>query len=387
MHIYWIWLAQKTGINDREKLMLATRFPNPEDIYNASREDLAEVEGLSANAVAALGEKDLSDARRVVRQCMDRSVRILTWSDESYPACLRNIADPPLVLYCRGQLPDFDDQPVIGIVGTREASPYGLQIARQFGREIVSCGGIVVSGMAAGIDAMATKGALVQKNHAVGVLGCGIDRVYPACNRELFRQMAAEGCLLSEYPPGAKPDRWNFPRRNRIISGLSNGVIVVEAPKQSGALITARQALEQGRDVFVVPGNVGVATCEGSNALLKDGAGVATSGYDVLCEYSYLYPHKIRQTPIEKENTAAANDKKAVDNPALPLYSDVDEAVSDLTDTEHAVLALLKPQEQSVDTLIAQSQLPTAEFLAALTMLEVKGHAHTLPGRRVIRNV
>lgn len=387
MQLYWIWLSHKSGINDREKLLLAERFPNPEDIYHASEKELAQLEGISANAVAALAQKDLSDARRIVRQCMDRSIRILTWSDESYPVCLRNIADPPLVLYYRGQLPDFDAMPVIGIVGTRKASPYGLQIAQKFGREIVNSGGIVVSGMAEGIDAMATKGALHRKNCTVGVLGCGVDRIYPACNRDLFRQMAQEGCLLSEFPPGAKPDKWNFPRRNRIISGLSNGIIVVEAPKKSGALITARQALEQGRDVFAVPGNVGVSACEGSNALLKDGAGLATSGYDVLSEYAVIYPGKIHQVAEEKEVAVVCDDKKAVDNPALPLYSDVDDSISDLTDTERTVLALLKPQEQSIDLLIAQSQMPTAQFLASLTMLEVKGYAHTLPGRRVIRNV
>ena len=387
MQLYWIWLAHKSGINDREKLLLAERFPNPEDIYHASEKELAQLEGISANAVEALAQKDLSEARRIVRQCMDRSIRILTWSDESYPVCLRNIADPPLVLYYRGQLPDFDAMPVIGIVGTRKASPYGLQIAQKFGREIVNSGGIVVSGMAEGIDAMATKGALHRKNCTVGVLGCGVDRIYPACNRDLFRQMAQEGCLLSEFPPGAKPDKWNFPRRNRIISGLSNGIIVVEAPKKSGALITARQALEQGRDVFAVPGNVGVSACEGSNALLKDGAGLATSGYDVLSEYAVIYPGKIHQVAEEKEVAVVCDDKKAVDNPALPLYSDVDDSISDLTDTERTVLALLKPQEQSIDLLIAQSQMPTAQFLASLTMLEVKGYAHTLPGRRVIRNV
>ncbi len=387
MNIYWIWLAHHSGINDRERLLLAERFSNPEDIYDATAQELKALEGISAKAAAALEDKDLTEAKQIMRQCMERGIRILTWGESNYPARLRNIADPPLVLYCRGQLPVFDDQPVIGIVGTRKASSYGMQIARQFGREIVEGGGIVVSGMAAGIDAMATKGALHRKNSAVGVLGCGVDRVYPPENRNLFRQMAEDGCLLSEYPPGAKPDKWNFPRRNRIISGLSNGVIVVEAPQKSGALITARQALEQGRDVFVVPGNVGVLTCEGSNALLKDGASVATSGYDVISEYEYLYPGKIHQTPMEKEVVASCNDKKAVDNLASPLYSDVDDSISDLSAVERAVLQLLKPEEQSADTLIAVSQLPAAEFLAALTMLEIKGYAHTLPGRRVIRNV
>ncbi len=383
MQVYWIWLAQLDGISVREKHIVAAHFSSPEDLYHADVRTLPRMEGVTQKGVQALQNKDLKEAKKIAAVCRDRQIRVLCWSDSDYPQRLRNIADPPLVLYCRGTLPDFDQRPTIGVVGTRKASSYGLTQAQRIGREMAQCGGIVVSGMAAGIDAMATRGALQAKKMAVGVLGCGIDRVYPMCNRELFRQMGQEGCLISEYPPGDKPERWKFPQRNRIISGLSNGVVIVEAPKISGALITARQALEQGRDVFAVPGNVGVATCEGSNTLLKEGAGVALSGADVISEYSCLYPDKIHSEEQPPESPVQPQEM-TVDN-SLPTLSIEKKADTDLSPAEQAVLSMLSQEAKSMDDLIAAAGMPTAEFLSALTMLEVKGYAHTLPGRRVVR--
>lgn len=377
MRIYWLWLAANPGLTEREKMTVLQHFGSPEDCYYADERAYSAVESLGEGAVAALCNKELKEAEVILSACEKKKIHILTYGDALYPAFLRNIADPPLVLYYRGILPDFDREPMIGVVGTRKASAYGLSTARQMGRQIAAHGGIVVSGMAEGIDAMATWGALDAGKTAVGVLGNGVDRIYPSCNRDLFRKMEQQGCLISEYPPGTAPAKWNFPKRNRIISGLSNGVLVVEAPQKSGALITARQALEQGRDVFVVPGNIGVSSCEGSNALLKDGAVLATSGWDVVGEYAYRYPDKIhKEIPIVQPTA----DKIVVDNPMPPLYSDVENNAADLSDTEKAILTAIGHGEQLIDTVIAETGLDSSDVLAALTMLEVSGYVTTRPG-------
>ena len=375
MLLYWLWLANRPHISDREKLQLLAYFESPENCYLA---DTAP-EGLSPEGQAAFLDKDLTQAEKILAQCGKLKIRTLTWQDAQYPNRLKNIPDPPLVLYYRGVLPDFDSEVAIGIVGTRQATAYGLNTAMALGGEIAACGGLVVSGMAAGIDAMATQGALNQGKPAVGVLGCGVDIVYPASNRKLYQTLDQQGCLISEFPPGEKPNKWNFPKRNRIISGLSCGVLVVEAPNKSGALITAKQAMEQGRDVFVVPGNIGVAACEGSNALMKDGAAIVTSGWDVLEEYTHIYPGKLR-----KETAAApVSDKKSVDNAAAAPYIDP-EISKDLDETEQTLLKHLT-EKQLMDQLIAKTSLDPGEALAALTLLEVKGLVRTLPGGWVER--
>ena len=375
MLLYWLWLANLPHISHREKLQLLEHFETAESCYLAAEAP----EGLSEEGREAFANKDLSLAEKILAKCAKKKIRILTWADATYPNRLKHIPDPPLVLYYRGILPDFDKEVPIGIVGTRKASAYGLNTARQLGGEIDACGALVVSGMAAGIDAMATQGALQQGRPAVGVLGCGVDVVYPASNRRLYETLDQQGCILSEFPPEEKPNRWNFPRRNRIISGLSCGVLVVEAPAKSGALITARQAMEQGRDVFVVPGNIGVAACEGSNALMKDGAAVITCGWDVLEEYSHAYPGKLKK----KAAAEAVSDKISVDKPAAQPYIDP-EISSDLDETERTLLEHLT-QRMLMDALIAEAALDSGEALAALTLLEVKGLICTLPGGWVER--
>ncbi len=371
MLIYWIWLAEVPGLQERERLAAAQYFGTPEDCYHGSRADYARVEGLSEQAQEALCNKDLTRAEEILAACVKKKIHILSWADGNYPVCLRNIPDPPLLLYYKGVIPDFDNEPTIGVVGTRKASAYGMKVAEQVGSELCRCGSIVVSGMAEGIDTMATQGALDAGGIAVGVLGCGADRIYPAFNRRLYRGVERQGCLISEYPPGTRPYPWNFPRRNRIISGLSCGLVVVEAPKKSGALITARQALEQGRDVYVIPGNVGVESCEGSNALLKEGATLVTRGWDILSEYTWRFGQKLHEPD-------ASADKKSVDKQQPLAYSDEDNA--SLDNMEKTILESLGGSEQIIDTIIARTGIPSGELLAALTMLEVKGLVTSLPG-------
>ena len=413
MLIHWIWLATRPGMNDRLKVAVLECFGDPEDAFYAGSDSYKNVEGITEEAAQALCDKCLHQAQKILEECADLDIHILTMRDAAYPARLKNISDPPLVLYYKGRLPDFDGQPLIGVVGTRKASPYGITIAKRMGYSIAQCGGVVVSGMAFGIDGVAMAGAMSAGGTVIGVLGCGADVVYPLSNRALFADTVRCGCLLSEFPPGTPPYKWNFPKRNRIISGLSCGVLVVEAPKGSGALITARQAAEQGRDVFVVPGNIGVDSCEGSNALLRDGAILVQSGWDVLSEYEWLFPGKIRQSgglgkqsvyPQEMERINAelekqplkvaqkprllekiklrneAREKKVIDNGEKQPYSDVEKNLPSLTDEEKLVVEQLRQGPKLRDDVIADSALPAARVGAILTMLEIKGILGRLPG-------
>ena len=220
MLVHWIWFAHRPGLNDRDKMALLQHFRDPEDIYFAD-DGAFDAIGLSEEAKTALREKNLTSAEEILEACDREKLHILTCQDAAYPARLKNIADPPNVLYYKGRLPDFDGSPVIGVVGTRKASAYGLTTAKRMGYQIARCGGIVVSGMAYGIDGMAMSGALTAGAPAVGVLGCGADIVYPVSNRALFRDTEEYGCILSEFAPGTPPAKWTFPKRNRIISGLS----------------------------------------------------------------------------------------------------------------------------------------------------------------------
>ena len=404
MLIYWIWLTLRRGMGDRMRLQLLQRFGDPKAVYLADPKDLRTLEGLTTAGAKSLQERDMAPAKKILDQCAHKQIRILTFSDAAYPKRLKNITDPPPVLYYKGTLPDFDENPVIGVVGTRKASDYGAHIAGKLGYEISACGGIVVSGMAAGIDCEAMQGALAAGGITVGVLGCGADIVYPASARELYRAVETSGCIVSEYPPGTPPAKWNFPRRNRIISGLSCGVLVVEAPEKSGALITAREAAEQGRDVFVVPGNIDSPSCAGSNRLLRDGAGLVTGGWDVMEEYMGFFPDKIRkaeETPVpqrpkqprnsppkppepeKKKPLQAGSGKKAIDKAATSPYSDVNTALAGLSEEERKIVLCLKNGERLVDDVVAETGLTTGKVLAILTMLELKGVLKRLGGKRI----
>ena len=244
---YWLWLTTRKGLGARGAYLVARHFSSPQAAYFADPKAYEAIDGL--RDPSALMDKNLNEAEKILRQCYDQSISILTLQDAAYPQRLLAVDDPPLVLYYKGTLPDFDSNPVIGVVGTRKYTPYGYSAAKKLGHEIASCGGIVVSGGAKGIDTMALESALAAGGVTVAVLAGGLDKYYPAVNTPLFRKMCNTGCLISEYPPGTPANNWHFPIRNRIISGIANGLLVVEAPAKSGALISARHAMEQGRDV------------------------------------------------------------------------------------------------------------------------------------------
>ena len=412
MIVHWLWLAHRPGLTDYMKVELLRHFSDPENIYFAQAEAFSHIEGFTKEMAQTLSDKDLTTAEKNLADAMKYKLHILTYRDAAYPQRLKHISDPPLVLYYKGTLPDFDSQPVIGVVGTRKCTPYGLSAAKKLGHEIAKCGGLVVSGLAEGIDAMAMKSALSAGGSVVGVLGCGAEQVYPKINRWLFADTERYGCILSEFPPATPAYRWNFPKRNRIISGLSHGVLVVEAPKGSGSLHTARHALEQGRDVFVVPGNVDQPTFEGSNQLLRDGGILTTCGWDVLSEYEALYPDKVHRDKRSSRQRAYPEDmpekretgakvaqkpvlpqakppekeksyKKDVDKTDTPNYSDVNKDLSALKPEERAIVELLREGERLVDQVIAELDLPAGKVSSLLTMLAIKGIVKKLPGNRV----
>ena len=277
---YWVWLTTLPGLTNRSKLLLLEHFPSPEDIYYAQPEDLPPVEGLSSSQAALLSDKSTDRAEDVLARCAKGDIFLLTMQDALYPDRLRNIYDPPVLLYGRGRMPLFDEEAAVSVVGTRTCTPYGISAAEELGYQLAKEGAVVVSGLAKGIDGASHRGALRAGGFTAAVLGGGVDVVYPAENRRLYEDIAATGVLLSEYPPGTEPVGSHFPVRNRILSGLSLAVLVVEAPERSGALITANTALEQGRDVFAVPGPIDAPNSRGSNRLIRDGAGLVTCGWE-----------------------------------------------------------------------------------------------------------
>ena len=251
---YWVWLAELPGLRSQPRLALLRHFGSPENIFFADREELLLAEDVPpAQAELALN-RDLSAADRILADCQRLGQRILTLQDAEYPQRLRNIFDPPLVLYVRGRMPAIDEEAAIAVVGTRKCTPYGVASAERLSQELASGGAVVVTGLARGVDTAAARGALRAGGTVVGVTGGGLDVVYPPENGDLYDDVASAGVLLSEYPPGSPPDKTHFPVRNRIMSGLSVAALIVEAPERSGALITARLALDQGRDVYAVPG-------------------------------------------------------------------------------------------------------------------------------------
>ena len=415
MIVHWIWLATRPNITDWLKVELLHSFQDPENVYFAEADSYKQVESLTPEGLESLKDKDLRTAEKILADCHREHLRILTYQDAAYPSRLKNISDPPLVFYYKGRLPDFDGLPLIGVVGTRRASPYGMTTAKKLGYQITKCGGVVVSGMAYGIDGMAMKGALTAGAPVVGILGCGAEMIYPPSNRPLFADVENYGCIMSEFPPGTPPMKWNFPKRNRIISGMCCGVLVVEAPEKSGALITARCAADQGRDVFVVPGNIDVPTFVGSNRLLRDGAIAVSSGWDILSEYEMQFSDKIRKdTAVSRQSVSEAElqkaaeaakplpkvaqksrifskkqppkeieDKKVIDKADSSLYSDVNDILPKLSEQEQQIVTALQGGERLVDDVIAQTGLPAGKVLATLTLLEVKGVVKRLPGKRI----
>ncbi|MBE6608415.1 MAG: DNA-protecting protein DprA [Ruminococcaceae bacterium] len=435
----WIWLSTKFPIASSSIDALMTHFDyNADAVYNASSDDYLVVSGLDAKYIDALNNKSLDDSREIFDWCTENDVGLLPYDSRFYPQRLRDIEKAPILLYYRGRLINFDDNVCIALVGTRRMTDYGKREGYRIARDLILGGAVVVSGMARGIDTICHRGALDAGGYTVAVLGCGIDKVYPPENDYIMDEIARTGLVLTEFKPFTPPIGSNFPIRNRIISGLSLGTLVVEADSKSGAMITAKYAEKQGRDIFSIPGNVGELNSIGTNRLLKKGAKIVTGALDMLEEYEYIYPHRIRienlpafmpkfsssgSTSVSKVSSPKKpitsnapneqdflNDGKASDS--LPFTEEIkltkeskeiketkkvkevkkkastEDTVkkapvrdtSSLNETEKKIYDLF-PEDRNISAdEIARTGIPVGIVLQNLTMLEIKGFIKTLPG-------
>ena len=306
--LFEIWFALRCGIANKEFQPLLEAFGGPYELFNA---DETELEALpcSQNLKDRLADKSLSEASRIMEYCKSNGVGLLFWQDEQYPVSLRSLRDPPVLLYYKGKLPALSGRLCISVVGTRTMSEYGKRMAYKIGYELASVGTVVVSGMALGNDSVATAGAIAAGGQTVAVLGSGIDQIYPREHEKLFYEILRRGAVMTEYPPTTPPIGKHFPVRNRLISGLSQGTVVVEGDLRSGSLITAKTAILQGRDIYAFPGNVGETNSSGTNKLISDGAAIVLSARDVLENYTFLYRDALDMPRLLRAETRSEPDE------------------------------------------------------------------------------
>ena len=354
---YWLALNLTPGVGSIFIKRLLDRFKTPEAVFRAPLKELLRIEGLGEKVA---GEIQKGPSEKVVKgelSLLEKAgARIVTLKDDDYPKRLKDIYDPPALLYLRGEL-KREDELAVAIVGSRKTSAYGREVTERIGEDLAHHGVTVVSGMARGIDSVAHKGALQGGGRTIAVLGCGVDVIYPSENRSLFHQIINQGAVLSEFPMGSPPEAGHFPRRNRIISGLSIGVVIVQASAESGSLITAGYALEQGREVFAVPGNIGVEGSRGTNQLIKEGAKLVESSEDILEE---ILPQWRREGEMAQKGR---------------------DAVATLTEAEKLLYGLLGETPLHIDAIIRETRLDPGSVSSLLLNLELKGLISQWPGK------
>ena len=378
--MYWLWYSLRVQeLSPRTAESCLHRLGgDPEQIYRMSPAELKTK--LQPRYSMVFADKDMRQAQRVALQCQEKGIRILTWEDSDYPVSLREIPQPPRVLYVRGRLPDF--QLAITLVGTRHATDYGKRVAADLAGKLAKAGCTVVSGMALGIDGIVNGAALDAGGQTVAVLGCGADVCYPSEHRGLMEQIIRRGAVITEYPPGTEPKGYHFPARNRIMSGLSLATVVIEAPERSGALITARHALEQGREVFAVPGSIYEKNAQGGFALLRDGASLAASVRDILLPYSSRLRQEWQQTLFyetrEKERKPKDSRREKITDdqgkqPAKAPEKTANWDLSQLSPEEKKVYEAVAQGADRPDMIVEHTDLSAAQVMAAVTMMEISG--------------
>jgi DNA processing protein len=359
------WLALNAAeLPPRTALELLDHYGSVVTLMSCSVTEVARAARLRPGELARFGEAKERDHQPALDQLSRLGARLVTLRDSEYPANLRQLYDPPLVLFVRGSLLPTDER-AVAIVGTRRATPYGLMASETLGRDLAARGVTIVSGLAVGADSAAHRGALAGGGRTLGVLACGIDVPYPRDTMELRERMVKQGAVLSEAPLGTPAQRSRFHARNRLISGLSRGVIVTEAPEHSGALITANFAADQGRHVFAVPGSFNSEFSRGAHALIRDGARLVESVEDVLDE---LQLPELEPPPASVEAAA---------EPAPPTLG--------LAGDERAIFETLSLQQRHVDAIIQECRIPPSRASAGLLMLELKGLVRRLPGNMFMR--
>jgi DNA processing protein len=368
--LYYIWLSLACGAGSPVSQKLLAVFETAEKIYEADKDVLQEFE-IDGHISERLLDKDLSECEKVLEYCSKNNVSVLHCDNPLYPKRLRSIRAFPAVLYYKGRIPEpnIDDNLCVAMVGTRKMSDYGKYAAYEIAKELAACGAVVVSGMASGIDSASHKGCLIADGFTIAVFGCGIDRIYPPENKDLMNKIIEKGLILTEYVPGTEPKGSNFPVRNRIISGLSQAVLIVEADNRSGALITAKTALFQGRELYAVPGNITSKNSWGTNGLLKNQAGIVTDAYDILSEYEHLYSHRIniensRHYSNRKEFYKNIKESKPADSKSN-VVSKMTNKIKEVSGKENQEMK----NDKSIKTETAVQPLSLGEKLAALKII------------------
>lgn len=394
---YWLWLTTRKGLGAVGALTVIDHFVTPERAYYGEEEDFASLP-LSACARQSLLDKSLDEPNRVLDDCDRLGMSVLTFQDASYPQRLRQIADPPVVLYIKGRRFHFDEEAAIAVVGMRKCTARSRQRAERFALDLASKGALVVSGIAEGIDSCAVTGALKAGKPVVSLLAGGADRVFPRESRGLYEDVAAAGALISEYPPGAPHKGEHFNPRNRLLSGLSLGVLAVECEPQGGTMLTVNHALEQGREVYALPIGLDEGAARGTNALIRAGkARLVERAEDILEDFAGLFPAKLagavplspsvaeaRLSAPEGDKPKAAPEARAEGKAAPPGREVVPRAQqrSRFTDDELAILAAAAKSALGADEIVEKTQIPAKRVLSALTMLQLQGAVEEQPGRR-----
>ena len=380
--LYYIWLTQGIGYCTSKVKYIYGLYPDIELLYKGSEQELRLCGIFTENEISKLSKAKLSDAENILKKCQELGYKVYDISMPEYPQRLREIPDAPAVIYIKGELPDFENADTVSIVGTRRATVYGIRTSLSLGANLSKTGFVVVSGGALGIDCAAHRGVLQEKGTAVCVLGCGIDYDYLLENKELRNAIALTGALVSEYPPGTAAASHNFPQRNRIISALSDGVIVVEAPKKSGSMITVDFALKQGKDVFAVMGNVDSPYSAGSNQLIKEGAVPITCWQDVAEFYRGVIDyntadeaqteHKVKTIPSKNKDITAHSENKPV-----PVHKNV----PDLSEDEKKIYLTITDTPVHIDVIAENTGLPSYVVTRAVSSLELKDLIVNTSGR------
>lgn len=418
--LQWLWLSLACRSGSALPSTLLKYFGSVEKIYEAGEEDFEQVETAFYGHEKELCDKDLSRAESILSYCRTNKIGIMTPEDYFYPDRFRVLPNKPIVLYYLGNFCDFDNRFCVGVVGSRTPSSYGLHAAKRIAYDLCRSGAVIVSGMANGIDGAAHHAALYNESFTVGVLGCGIDRVYPKENAELYDKVIRQGLLITEYPPGTAPLGRNFPVRNRLISALSDAVCVIEGSEQSGSLITAEDAMKQGKGLYSVPGSIFARCSAGSNFLLKVGAKPCLSAYDIIEDYRIKYPSLKGALPLfgksedeeKKKPKKKPSLKKKIrgfifsgsvraeeEEEAVPPKFDftlVDAAEEDAKSVELSVPALPSLGEDEREIYSALGYEPiladhlvtpdrkAADVMRILTKLEIKGLVRKVPGGKYV---
>lgn len=405
----WTWLSVRLGAASPYLNPLLEHFAAAADVYAADHAALAAVEGLPESVRLRLLDKDTDRAERILEDCRRLGIGVMTYDDPRYPRLLKQIAKPPAVLYFVGKPIDFDRKLGVAVVGTRTMTEYGRDVTYRFSYDLASAGAVIISGMALGVDGMAAAGSLDAQMPTAVVLGSGLDVVYPKMHTKLYKCILRDGFAVSEYPPGAEPDARNFPQRNRIISGLARCVLVTECPETSGALITAREALAEGKPLFAVPGAITMPGSAGTNELIKSGsAKMVTSPTDILDLFEPAHFPELDASAVgamnynaaKAESTYAVSTKTSKvawakvrrkkpesapdDSPDTVCESSapkVTETFVPMSETEKKIYACIPEEGQvSVDLIASGSGAPVPDVLTALLALTCKGVVRQLPG-------